>query len=765
MKNIDNFIISKLIQYMKNYSFNLLKSDLNISKKTLFAVYKIVGVNILDHSRLLEGTIGEKNFIRDLNGLLKETDLKHFLDDNDDEEKYVTDDGDNYRLSSREKKLIEYKEMRKLEKGDGHEVFEESPVFQHKARFFLSRLHDITTAFEKSNPIVVPDKFQEVFQTFVLNEIEQELLQIVYIAEKCHRINTHVFHVDGGYSSEKNQYFSSGYASKKIKVQHQRIEYFTNVTSTQVRMSFHEDSKLFSTNLLESEEDPNLTQFLVDFFEGNTDKPLLDQVFEDVDLKDVFALESSQLEAKDAKNLKLILGGEKGAAILLKGIPGSGKTELAKSIAFELGVQLFILKHGRKKKDRTLPPRKMALYLIQEIYKNTKTIFLIDECEDLINTQSNFYMPYKYEDNQKSYINEYLDENKCNIIFIANHTEAVDDSTMRRFNYILTFKEINSELREKMLRNLFEKEKCSLLSNEEIHSLALNSSLNIGHYGLALKSAKSFEGNDHDKKTLFFDIIGNHSKEFLGSGIKLKKINKQYSLEGLNTDHSLVALTDSIVKKHNLMIENESDSSLNIFLSGPPGTGKTEYVKHLAEKLNKRLIIKQGSDLKNMYVGETEKRIKRAFMEAQDANAMLFFDEIDSLLFSREMARQSWEIGQVNEVLVNLENFKGIFIAASNSIERMDPASLRRFLFKVKFDYLDRLGIVHFFKHFFGEYVPKNFDTSLDLTMLKKLTPSDFNTVKRKIEFEENVKLDEIIKLLKIEMSYKGEVTRKTIGI
>ena len=69
---------------------------------------------------------------------------------------------------------------------------------------------------------------------------------------------------------------------------------------------------------------------------------------------------------------------------------------------------------------------------------------------------------------------------------------------------------------------------------------------------------------------------------------------------------------------------------------------------------------------------------------------MLFFDEIDSVLRTREGAVRSWEVSQVNEILARMEGFRGIFVAATNYLASLDPAVLRRFTFKLAFGYLDR---------------------------------------------------------------------------
>ena len=124
-------------------------------------------------------------------------------------------------------------------------------------------------------------------------------------------------------------------------------------------------------------------------------------------------------------------------------------------------------------------------------------------------------------------------------------------------------------------------------------------------------------------------------------------------------------------------------------LFGAPGTGKTAFANHLAEQLGLPLLIKRASDILGKYVGQSERNIARMFSQAQKQGALLLLDEADSLLGDRRDARAHWEIIQVNEMLTQMERFDGIFICTSKLMDKLDAASLRRFDFKVKFDYLD----------------------------------------------------------------------------
>jgi SpoVK/Ycf46/Vps4 family AAA+-type ATPase len=130
------------------------------------------------------------------------------------------------------------------------------------------------------------------------------------------------------------------------------------------------------------------------------------------------------------------------------------------------------------------------------------------------------------------------------------------------------------------------------------------------------------------------------------------------------------------------------EGNARICLYGPPGAGKTAYAQELARRLDKPFMLQSGSDLLGMYVGQTEKNIAEMFEKAERTGAVLLLDEADTFLYSRNMAQRSWEISAVNEFMVRLERFEGVFLATTNRFESFDKAILRRFEMKVEFGYL-----------------------------------------------------------------------------
>lgn len=145
----------------------------------------------------------------------------------------------------------------------------------------------------------------------------------------------------------------------------------------------------------------------------------------------------------------------------------------------------------------------------------------------------------------------------------------------------------------------------------------------------------------------------------------------------LHVDADLATLADGLARVR----------SGRLCLYGPPGTGKTAYGRWLAERLDMPLILCSASELMSKWNGESEKNIAAAFRRAERENGLLLIDEVDSFLQNRANARQPWEVTMVNEMLTRMESFSGVFIASTNLMDGIDPAALRRFDLKIRFDF------------------------------------------------------------------------------
>jgi len=182
-------------------------------------------------------------------------------------------------------------------------------------------------------------------------------------------------------------------------------------------------------------------------------------------------------------------------------------------------------------------------------------------------------------------------------------------------------------------------------------------------------------------------------------------------------------------------LKASKQTNYGILLYGESGCGKSYFGQYLAQELGMPIIKKRASDLIDKFVGQTEKNIKDAFMEAKQKKAVLLFDEADSFLFDRKYAQRDFECASTNELLTQMEDHPYPFIMTTNLKEKIDKASLRRFLFKIKFEYMTEKNVQAGVKTYFG----KDFELKKDqLKELKYITAGDFKTAKRKMDVLEN---------------------------
>jgi hypothetical protein len=122
--------------------------------------------------------------------------------------------------------------------------------------------------------------------------------------------------------------------------------------------------------------------------------------------------------------------------------------------------------------------------------------------------------------------------------------------------------------------------------------------------------------------------------------------------------------------------------------SGEPGTGKTMAASVVASELGLELVRIDLSAVVSKYVGDTEKNLGKIFDEAQDAHAMLLFDEADSLFGKRtelKSAQDRFANLEVNYILQRMETFDGVSVLTTNAEASIDPALQRRLNFRIRF--------------------------------------------------------------------------------
>ena len=439
---------------------------------------------------------------------------------------------------------------------------------------------------------------------------------------------------------------------------------------------------------------------------------------------------------------------QKGVNVLLYGSAGTGKTELSKVIASDLNLKLYEVAYADESGYANELQRIKSYCLAQNVLQAGSNLLMYDEAEDVFNTRNDEKRQYG-----KAFINRSLETNEVPTIWITNNIYSMDEAVVRRFNLAIELGVPNENMRAKIIKEY----SANLIDNKLIKKLAKNE-----HVAPAVVSNASLvvsNLNTGDRNKAFERVISNTLKA-QGYG----EIEKDKSSDDLPSSYD-PNFVNSNCDLNELMKGIKESKSARVCLYGVPGTGKSAYAKFIAKSLRKPIIIKKGSDLLSMWVGGTEQNIAEAFKEAKDKKAVLVFDEVDSFLQDRSGASRSWEITQVNEMLVQMESFDGIFIATTNLIDNLDKASLRRFDLKLEFGYLLPNQALNLFKKECALLKVK-FDENAakKISNLGLLAPGDFASVRRQAKFRPIKNGDDFCQRLEQEAVLKNEEKNARIG-
>nr|WP_160222146.1 ATP-binding protein [Haemophilus parainfluenzae] len=442
---------------------------------------------------------------------------------------------------------------------------------------------------------------------------------------------------------------------------------------------------------------------------------------------------------------------QKGVNLLIYGVPGTGKTEFAGLLAQALEISAYNITYMDSDGDVVKAEQRLNYSRLAQMLLNGKQALLIfDEIEDVFNGS---LMERSVAQKNKAWTNQLLENNNVPMIWLSNSVSGIDPAFLRRFDFILEMPDLPLKNKSALITQLTE----GKLSQAYVQHFAKVRSLTPAILSRTIRVAKELNTSNFAETLL---MMFNQT---------LKSQNKP-KIEPLvlgKADYNLdyVACNDNI---HRISEGLKRSKKGRICCYGPPGTGKTAWAVWLAERLDMPLLLRQGSDLLNPYVGGTERNIAQAFEQAKADNALLVLDEVDTFLFSRDGAERSWERSQVNEMLTQIERFEGLMVVSTNLIEVLDPAALRRFDLKLKFDYLtlpQRLGFAKQQAEILG--LPSLSEEDLSqIESLNLLTPGDFAAVARRHQFSPFQKVQDWLSALQGECEVKPafSATTRRIG-
>jgi ATP-dependent 26S proteasome regulatory subunit len=156
---------------------------------------------------------------------------------------------------------------------------------------------------------------------------------------------------------------------------------------------------------------------------------------------------------------------------------------------------------------------------------------------------------------------------------------------------------------------------------------------------------------------------------------------------------------------------------LSVMFSGASGVGKTMAAEVMAGELGLDLYKIDLSCIVSKYIGETEKNLARLFAEAEDSNAILFFDEADALFGKRSEVQDAHDRHanvETSYLLQRMEEYQGVSVLATNLRRNMDEAFLRRIAYIVHFPLPDAPERLRIWRGAFPATAPLDADVDLE---------------------------------------------------
>ena len=505
----------------------------------------------------------------------------------------------------------------------------------------------------------------------------------------------------------------------------------------------------------------------IDYFIKSTEQAFHTNFFVPLSRKAI-PLESHFVEKSETEHVLKLLKAktEVPTHILLYGAAGTGKSSFGRGIARKLRIPAYEI--AREDDNTALKRRAAIVACLNMTNKGAGSLIVVDEADNLLNTDGAWLRRGETQD--KGWLNGLLEEPGVRMMWITNTTDGIEPSVLRRFAYSIQFKPFNRKQRQQLWDSVLRQNRVKrAFRAPELSGFAGRYNVSAGAMDIAVKKALTVAvpQNPEFKQAIHMALDSHLTLMNNGQApARRDDLEQGYSLEGLNVEGDLPALMNHLQAFDSYLREAKDGPvrNMNLLFFGPPGTGKSELARYIARHLGREVLCRRASDIIDAYLGATEKKIREAFREAEADEAILLFDEADTMLFSRGRAVRSWEISFTNEFLVQMERYRGILICTTNRMEDLDSAAIRRFNQKMGFNYLTSEGNETFYRRMLGPLVnsPLTVRDVEALKSLSTLTPGDFRVVRDKYAFQPEGQITHarLLDALSLEVSAKRSASR-----
>ena len=410
-------------------------------------------------------------------------------------------------------------------------------------------------------------------------------------------------------------------------------------------------------------------------------------------------------------------------SIIITGDSGCGRMVCAKAFAQKIDLPLITVDFNKLKNVPEIHNcllkiiresyLMMGLVCIDNIEKSDETKELICLINDYFNSYANVPVIYICDNNVKpvSYLNGQL----------------------------MTFEvpKLSCDEAIEVWQGFFEEFGCK--SEIDMYELAGKMKLTSGQIYRIVKLIKCREMGGYNLKTadvysLCYQVLDDGRYE------NIKRVQAGYSLEDLKISEKnksmLLDICNQVNRRKlvyddwNMKTKYAYGRCISLLLSGAPGTGKTMAVHALAKELDLELYKVDLSQIVDKYVGETEKRLEEIFDKAEKSNLILFFDEADAVIGKRSETTDSkdrYANSEVAYILQRMEEYDGIVILATNYVQNIDLAIIRRIKYVVNLEIPDEEIRKEIWQSAFAKEVPLAKDIDWDFEKIgEELTSEDY---------------------------------------
>jgi transitional endoplasmic reticulum ATPase len=309
--------------------------------------------------------------------------------------------------------------------------------------------------------------------------------------------------------------------------------------------------------------------------------------------------------------------------ILLYGPPGTGKSSYARGLAKALHLPAYEI--IRNEENTTNKRRAAIMACLNMTNREEGSLIVVDEADNILKTQLSWF--FRGETQDKGWLNQLLEEPGARMVWVTNSIDNIEESVLRRFAFSLQFKPFTRRQRIQLWETILKSQKVkNWLESVEVIELAKKYKVSAAAISLAIKKAIEIKPVTKKEFKLALTLALEVHQILLSGGEKpvdKNQIEKAYSLEGLNIEGELEPMISQLqtFDRHLRQTERDQVMSMNLLFYGAPGTGKSELARYIAGLLDREIIVRRASDLRDPYVGMTEKNIRVAFDQAEREEA------------------------------------------------------------------------------------------------------------------------------------------------